>query len=193
MASSRQVILETLRIRRQVTSEELALAAEVSEAAVRHHLRRLIAEGLAVKTGRRIVAGRGRPAEVYEPADQPENVAALASHLLDWNGGDETGMDRLAAGFVPAPAERTGHITRRLVAAMGALNRLNYRARWEPDPDGPVVIFSHCPYKEIIGDHPELCVMDRFILERLTGERAEQVEKLKANKEGVLLCRFVVR
>jgi predicted ArsR family transcriptional regulator len=192
MPSTRQIILETLHARRQVTTEELARLAEVTEAAVRHHLRRLIAEGLAVKTGRRIVAGRGRPAEVYEPAHQPENLAALASHLLDWNGGNEMGMRRLAAAFAGNQADRGAHITRRLVTAMGVLNRLNYRARWEPDPDGPQVIFAHCPFMEIIHEHPELCVMDRFILERLTGERAEQVEKLAANNEGVLLCRFAI-
>lgn len=192
MTSTRNTILETLRVRHQATTEELARLADVTESNVRHHLRKLGSEGLIVKTGRRIVAGRGRPAEVYELADQPENLAALAGHLLDRDRGGEMAMQRLAAAFAPGRGDRSAHITRRLVAAMGVLNRLNYRARWEPDPEGPQVIFAHCPFAEIINEHPELCVMDRLMLERLTGERAEQVEKLEMNNEGVLLCRFVV-
>jgi len=190
MTSTRKTIIETIRSRHQVTTDELARLAEVTESNVRHHLRKLITEGLVVKTGRRIVSGRGRPAEVYELAEQPDNIAALASHFLDQNGGNEMGMARLAAAFAPARADDRAHITQRLVSAMAKLNRLNYRARWEPDPEGPQVIFAHCPFIEIIDEHPELCVMDRFILERITGGGAVQIEKLEANNEGALQCRF---
>jgi predicted ArsR family transcriptional regulator len=192
MTSTRKTIFETLRSRHQATTEELARLADVTESNVRHHLRKLAAEGLVVKTGRRIVAGRGRPAEVYELSEQPDNLAALASHLLDRDGGNEMGMARLAAAFAPSRADGKAQITQRLVAAMAKLNRLNYRARWEPDPKGPQVIFAHCPFSEIIEEHPELCVMDRLMLERITGGGAEQIEKLEANNEGALQCRFVI-
>jgi predicted ArsR family transcriptional regulator len=129
---------------------------------------------------------------VYELSEQPDNLAALASHLLDRDGGNEMGMARLAAAFAPSRADGKAQITQRLVAAMAKLNRLNYRARWEPDPKGPQVIFAHCPFSEIIEEHPELCVMDRLMLERLTGEKIEQIEKLEMNNEGALQCRFVI-
>jgi predicted ArsR family transcriptional regulator len=193
MTSTRTLILETLRTRHRATTAELVRIADVNPSGIRYHLRRLAAEGLVVRTGRRIVDGRGRPAEVYELADQPDNIAPLAGHLLDRDGGNETAMARLAAAFAPHRGDRSAHITQRLVAAMAILNRLNYQARWEPDPEGPQVIFGHCPFMEIIHEHPELCVMDRLMLERLTGEKADQVEKLVANNEGALHCRFAIR
>jgi predicted ArsR family transcriptional regulator len=192
MTSTRTIILNSLHSRRYVTSAELARLADVTMTAIRYHLRKLASEGLVVKTGRRIVEGRGRPAEVYALADQPSNIAALAGHLLDRNGGNEMGLARLAAAFARHRADERTHITQRLVEAMGILDRLHYRPRWEPDPDGPQVIFGHCPFAEIIDQHPELCMMDRLMLERLTGERVEQTEKLVAKNEGALLCRFAV-
>jgi len=67
---------------------------------------------------------------------------------------------------------------------------MNYHARWEAGPEGPRIIFSHCPYAAIIEKHPELCKMDEAMLRELMGQPATQMFKI--GKEGSSVCVFVV-
>jgi len=79
---------------------------------------------------------------------------------------------------------------KRLNLAVEKLNQMNYHARWEAGPEGPRIIFGHCPYAAIIEKHPELCRMDAAILKDLMGQSAEQLSKIGQDKS--LSCVFVM-
>jgi predicted ArsR family transcriptional regulator len=99
-------------------------------------------------------------------------MASLAKHLA----GD--------ADFSGQP------IARRLNSSVEKLNQMNYHARWEAGPQGPRLIFGHCPYAALIGKHPELCQMDEALLEQLMGDGVTQMFKI--GKEGSSLCMFAL-
>lgn len=65
---------------------------------------------------------------------------------------------------------------------------MNYHARWEAGAEGPRVIFGHCPYAAIIARHPDLCRMDKALLEEWMGRSADQFAKIEI--EGSLVCVF---
>lgn len=192
METTRQRLLDLMQTRQQIAARELARLAHVTPADVRHHLRQLEREGLVRRTGRRLVEGRGRPAELFSLAHPASGLERLLEHLLDQALEQPDGLAELAGRLAPQSGDRGRHITQRLVAAMKDLAPLAYRPRWEAHPGGPQVIFENCPYAEIIADHPELCRMDARILERTLAEKVRQTEKLARSEEGVVVCRFVV-
>jgi predicted ArsR family transcriptional regulator len=81
-------------------------------------------------------------------------------------------------------------ITRRLALAIERLNTLHYQARWEAHAQGPRVIFELCPYTPIIARHPELCRMDKFLLQELLGLEVSLSAKLELNTRGLPFCMF---
>ena len=91
--------------------------------------------------------GRGRPEKVYSLPRSAlgDNLAALGDAALS-EAGTSLQMEALAkrlagdAGFSSQP------IARRLNSSVEKLNQMNYHARWEAGPQGPRLIFGHCPY-----------------------------------------------
>jgi predicted ArsR family transcriptional regulator len=67
---------------------------------------------------------------------------------------------------------------------------MNYHARWEAGPQGPRLIFGHCPYAEIIEKHPELCRMDEALIRQLMGDSALQMFKI--GTDGSVTCVFAL-
>jgi predicted ArsR family transcriptional regulator len=81
-------------------------------------------------------------------------------------------------------------IAKRLNSSIEKLNKMNYHARWEAGPQGPRLIFGHCPYAALVGKHPELCQMDEALLEQFMGDSVAQMFKI--GKEGSSLCVFAL-
>jgi len=80
--------------------------------------------------------------------------------------------------------------TQRLNRSIRDLNQLHYQARWEAHKEGPLLIFWHCPYFSIMPEHPELCQMDKYLLEMLIQSRVEPISKLVKDKWGNTACNF---
>ncbi len=198
MKPIRQRILETLKTRKAATPKELSRALQVTPADVRHHIRKLIEEGLIVASGERPPQGRGRPSKIYQLARREDNLGLLATALLDelWAGlsaGEQAARTQaVAARLAGEPGDAPRHITQRLYQAVQRLNELNYDARWEAHADAPRVVLGHCPYVAIVDDTPALCQVDAFLLETLLGERVEQTAKRVQNRQGVRVCLFAV-
>ena len=81
----------------------------------------------------------------------------------------------------------------RLTALVSRLDVLHYHARWEAGAEGPRLIFGHCPYAEVIADHPELCQMDARAASSLLNASARQVSKIDPSGEGAVQCVFVLK
>ena len=197
----RQRCLAFLRKNRYSTSTELARALNVTPADVRHHLTRLKADGLVVVSENLRSGGRGRPVKVYglSRLAQGDNLTKLTDEVLtEWlrtlspqDAGEA--LDRLAGRLIGVEKHGApGPIARRLVQCIELLNTMHYKARWEAHAHGPRMIFETCPYAGVIAKHPELCLMDKKLLEKSMGGKVEQVAKLEKGLRNIPVCIFEI-
>lgn len=199
--SMRQRCLAFLRKNQFATSQELARALNVTPADVRHHLARLQADGLVDVSENLRSGGRGRPVKVYglSRLAQGDNLTKLSDEVLsEWLRGlgpqdASEALDRVAGRLIGVEKHGTpGPIARRLVQCIELLNTMHYKARWEAHAHGPRMIFETCPYPGVITNHPELCLMDKQLLEKTLGGRVEQVAKLEKGQRNIPVCIFEV-
>jgi predicted ArsR family transcriptional regulator len=200
-SSSRQRILSYLGQHNGASALEISRALRVTAANIRYHLGILEADGRVQQLGLRPESGRGRPVQIYGlgQAALGDNLSGLVDGLFtqlteNLSAGDlDALMQALAVRLVPLkPGESAGHITRRLAQTITQLNLSGYAARWEAHAAAPRIIFERCPYAAVIAKHPELCRMDRFILEQHLGGEIEQTARLEKNARGTLFCQFVL-
>lgn len=200
--NSHQKILNYLRRQATATATELARALRVTPANIRHHLSRLLADGLVEVGGLRREGQRGRPHKIYHLSrlalgdNLPSLASAMMVELVDSLSGDDQQfiLRRLAGRLGAVPAlERTIPITRRLAVTVELLNQLRYQAHWEAHAGGPRLILGQCPYAAIIASHPVLCLMDKFLLEEHLSQTVQQLAKLERNERGLPICMFALR
>jgi predicted ArsR family transcriptional regulator len=108
------------------------------------------------------------------PGESDRNMMAVARKLAGVKN-----IDRL----IP--------INKRLTTCMAHLSELQYRAQWEASPSGPRIKLGNCPYRKIIDKHPELCRMDKYLIEEMTGINISQVAKLEHDERGLMYCSFI--
>lgn len=201
MPASRQNILAYLRRKQPASAAEIGRALRMSPANARYHLAVLLNQGSIVIAGERPQLRRGRPTTLYMLAtSQAEhNLDRLTSVLLDaWLEGTtpETRLERLqrlAERLIKPSGEASANPTRRLYWAIERLNQMHYRARWEARPSAPDIMLGHCPYAPILPSHPELCQLDAFLIQALTGLPAVLGERQSPLPTGQRECRFHLR
>jgi len=198
--TSRQKIFEIIRKHQLVTVSELNYYLEMTPANIRHHLAVLIADGLVERVDLRKKVARGRPESVYavntvfiEDGLETLVMGILRSWLSTVPAGEveqivqsiarQLAKDGVVAGFVP--------VNKKLTMGISYLNSLHYIAQWEASPSGPRVKLGNCPYRKIINHHPELCLMDKYLLDELVGLNFSQVTRLEHDEIGKLSCRFI--
>lgn len=189
-------ILEYLRRHRTATAPELGRALAMTAANVRHHLAILIANDLLEVIGQR-QRRRGRPERVYGLSRRVlgDGLDELSSALLaEWLGGlpeaQREAALRLLAVRLQGSFSSSGPIQKRLNETVRFLNERHYQARWEAAAAGPRLILGHCPFAAIIERHPELCLLDAFLLEACLGQPATQIAKLERLGGGLPQCVF---
>jgi len=165
---------------------------------IRHHLEVLESNDLLEVIGQR-KEGRGRPMLLYGLAGRliGDGLEKLAGTLLDvWLGAETEKMRERA---ILSVAERlVGKmdfnipVMKRLVNTVERLNELNYQARWEASAVGPRLILGHCPYAAIVSIHPELCQLDKNILQTSLGSPMELTSKLQLGDKGLPFCVFLM-
>lgn len=191
MITARQKVLSYLNKTRTASVREISRALKMPAANVRHHLRVLTSDGRLEMASVRGREGRGRPEKVYSipRAALGDNLSALSEALLT-EAGSEVRVEALAKHLAGEENIKGQPVAKRLNLIVEKINQMNYHARWEAGPQGPRILFGHCPYAAIIGKHPELCQMDAALLKELFGDEMEQIAKIE-NFQG--LCIFVTR
>jgi len=169
------------RIRLYLSSHPGATAGDLSQTLgmtiqnIRHHLNNLAREGWVEICGEQKPEGRGRTAVLYRlnPSREPNNLAALAGALLSsiLANLESPVQENILRHTAEAIARPVGDLPQKPVARLNKvverLNQLNYHARWEAGPDGPRIILTHRPYGPISEGHPELGLIDRYVIEAL--------------------------
>ncbi len=117
-------------------------------------------------------------------------VYAAACDALWTEAGSSVKVEALAKRLAGDSNIKSQPVAKRLNLLVEKLNQMNYHARWEAGPQGPRILFGHCPYAAIIEKHPELCLMDAALLKELFGNDMEQIAKIE-NFQG--MCIFVTR
>ena len=191
MVTARQKVLIYLTKIRTASAREIARSLKMSPATVRHHLRVLVADGRLEVSFVRGREGRGRPEKVYALPRSAlgDNLAALGEAVLS-EAGTSVQMGTLAKRLAGDTSFANQPISKRLNSSVEVLNKMNYHARWEAGPQGPRLIFGHCPYAALIAKHPELCQMDKVLLEQFMGDTVTQMFKI--GSEGSSLCVFAL-
>ena len=192
MITARQKVLAFLTNTRSASAREIARALKMSAATVRHHLRVMTADGrleMAFVRGRE---GRGRPEKIYSLPRSAlgDNLSMLGDAVLS-EAGTSVRMEALARRLAGDASFANQPVARRLNLTVEKVNGMNYHARWEAGPQGPRLIFGHCPYAAIIDKHPELCTMDEALLGELMGDSVTQLFKI--GKDGSSTCVFAVK
>lgn len=195
MQETRQGILDYLQTNHQATPGELSRSLQVTAANIRHHLGILQEQGLVEVVGQSVPSGRGRPRQFYalSPSAQANNLAQLTRALLECIAPDQEEILRKVAQTLARESLAVHpNPTQRLYQAVQRLNALNYNARWEARAGGPRVMLEHCPYAPILDQHPELCQMDGYLVERLTGLDVQQTARIEQSSMGPNACIFSV-
>ena len=198
--STRQKILNAVQKHQVITVSEITIYLDLRPANIRHHLSILMDEGLVEGLDSRKREGRGRPETIYSVSRifKEDGLSSLTDGILrvwglsltndDLNRNIKALAHQLAG--VAGEIKYTG-ITKRLSTNMEYLKKLRYQAHWEASPSGPRIILGNCPYWKIINQHPELCIMDKILLEKLSGLKISQISKLERDERGLLACSFI--
>jgi predicted ArsR family transcriptional regulator len=201
--TTRQQIIDFLETRQIATASEISLAFHITHANTRRHLNNLVSEGLVQVSGKRKDAAKGRPSRQYQltKAITEHNLDHLSSALLNRLQAVSQPVDwyeqlaeiaNVLIDLSPSPVSKPG-LGNRLQACVNHLNRLHYRSRWEAHTESPRLILGHCPYRQIIDNHPELCQMDTALIEQLIGASVQLNAKLEQTPQGGEVCVFLVK
>lgn len=193
-----QIIL-LLEKKETATTAELSRQLHVTPANIRHHISILLRQGSIKLIGYGNNVQRGRPAAIYALA-QPhlkENLDILTHVLLDRFFTQSSLIDQadtlkwIAQQIIAKYTLDTSNPTKRLYSTIRVLNSLNYQAHWEAH-DTPRIMLTHCPYFSILELHPEMCKIDAFIIEILTGQTVSQTVKLALTSDNRRHCIFQI-
>lgn len=198
MKTTRQLIFEHIQTKLIATAPEISRALDVTPANVRHHLSILVAEGAIVVVGERPPQGRGRPTLLYSVTKHASqhNLDQLSSVMLEKLLDEPSNYERqsrlreIGARMAGVDKNKQIKLTQRLYQAIQRLNEMNYQARWEARSTAPQIILGHCPYSAILAEHPELCELDKFILEELLDVRVKLTACLARDPRGFTFCAF---
>lgn len=196
--STRDIILQAIKVSQQASVDDLAKAADVSPVTVRHHLNGLMADGLLVtKSIRRKV---GRPYYVYSLSERgqelfPKRYVRLSSRLLD----------ELKLRFpLETISELFGSVGRRMVEEhrqqlekfsfeerldflIEVLAQEGFIADWEQENEKYRLTEYSCPYISVGQKHSEVCAFDK---ELIVNVLQTEVEQHSCMLQGDSCCQF---
>lgn len=197
-ATTRERILEVIAQSKAASVIELSRQLHTTVANVRYHLQPLLAEqiieAIPPAADRPL---RGRPATRFRlsaqsrPADLACLSADLLAILLDRENQDAA-LARIAHQRCTA-ASIQGSPIQRLNLAVDFLNQHAYQARWEARRAGPHIRLSNCPFAPILAGFPQLCQIDRLMLAKLLGARAELIDGYRPEGDFPVACVFLLQ
>jgi predicted ArsR family transcriptional regulator len=184
-------------MRKEASAAELAKVLQVTAADVRHHLTSLEDEGVISVVGK-IVQGRGRPAQLYKLRVDinRHNLETLTNAIFyEWLGRlvlkeQDSALNNIASRILEGYRDVGGNFTQRIARANRHLNEMNYSARWEAHIDAPRILITHCPYGAVAMNHPEICRLDVFLIQKMLGTPVAQLVNPDRFSQSDIKCIF---
>ncbi len=183
-ATRRQIYL-VARDGEGVTATEIARRFALHPNVARHHLDKLAAGGYLDVSLDHTPSGAGRPSKRYrrsarqttlESPPRPDElmitllVRALSllepavAEKMALEVGEDYGR-MLAAQMSPGESQRSSRAA--MLAVADALTAHGFAAHAEERAQSMSIIRDHCPFGEIVAEHPVLCAVDRGMVEGL--------------------------
>ncbi len=201
MHSTRQAIIETLNTMGQATVSNLAENVGVKAVTIRHHLNALQAEGLInIEEKRQSV---GRPLYVYSLSEKaqglfPQKYHVLVSRLLDQIKDQlptktvEVLINSLAGELADEVREDFESLPfdERMARLIDVLADEGFLAKWDRTDEGIQLIEYHCPYYHLGQQHPEICQIDKALIQAALDT---SVEKEACILSGDHVCSFSIQ
>lgn len=197
--STRDRILETIAQMHSASVAELGQQLHTTVANIRYHLGSLLADQvIEVIPPIADRAHPGRPAKRFRlsASVKPSDLSELSSDLLSLLIDPAQTAEERSAALVKIASIRIGGATtqgapaQRLNQAVDFLNRHAYQARWEARRGGPEVRLGNCPYAVLLPEHPEMCQIDRLMLQGLLGARVAIQDCYQSGKGLPAVCIF---
>ena len=184
MQTRRQEILTILKQKGEATVDELAGKLDLTPVTVRHHLDILRADGLVEASAIRRRRGPGRPQYVYTLTSEasshfPTNYDGLSNELLDEIKAklDTAAVEDLLGSIAGRRLEQAPRfnpdlaLEDRIEKLVAYMVQQGHIANWEKTDNGWFIHASNCPYQNVATNHPELCAMDQYLWEQLSGAK----------------------
>jgi DeoR family suf operon transcriptional repressor len=201
MGSTRECILRTLHVQGKCTIRDLAQAAGISPISVRHHIANLLADGLLeVEENHH---GVGRPHHLYSLSEKgierfPRRYYHLTIRLLEELKDvlPEDEIEGVFSNIASSMADKYAHLLERLPLEkrIDDLHRLLAEEGFEAIicREGNQVVIKEvcCPFFPLGREHPEVCLIDKFLIAKAL---SIPVERVKHMRQGNQECAFEIR
>ncbi|MCZ7538461.1 MAG: ArsR family transcriptional regulator [Anaerolineae bacterium] len=205
MQQTRRHILEILKERKEATIDEIVTSlsgriGKITAVTVRHHLEILRGDGLVAAPAVRRRSAPGRPQYVYtlteRAADQfPNNYQGLASGLLEQlrNQLPAAQVNEILNSVAESMAEEAmvpdAPLETRLDHAVAYLDEHGYTASWAHNGQGLILSITNCPYEQVSCSNPELCKMDKRLVDSLVGVTTHRISH---QTDGDEACAYLI-
>lgn len=202
MSSTRNEVLKTLLKQQKCTINELADAVGINPISVRHHVDKLLAEGLIAAEDER--HGVGRPRRVYFLTDKgmeqfPTRYLQLTIRLLKQlketlppNMVDKL-FNQMATELLSEYANEIQlddlSIEERLSIVADLLSAEGFTVELEQSKNQYLIHEVNCPYYHVGQNHPEVCSVDQSLISTVL---SVPVEKIQCILNGDAHCTYVV-
>jgi predicted ArsR family transcriptional regulator len=198
-APTRERVAASLLEHGPSTTAELAERLDLTPAAVRRHLDRLVDDGVIGERERRVYGtrGRGRPAREYRLTEAGHDgfvhtydaLAAEALHYIAEAAGPE-GVSAFARGRLAELEDRL-HGTMQIVDAAArpaaladTLTQEGYAASADEVAGGVQICQHHCPVAHVAEEFPQLCEAETEMFARVLGIHVQRLATI-AHGDGV--------
>lgn len=201
MNKTRDVILEILLKRQRCTINDLVEAVGINHISVRHHIAKLEAAGKIVSEEEN--HGVGRPRRVYFLTNRgmeqfPHRYLTLSIRLLEQlkdtlpKSTVQKIFKEIASDMVDDHTAQIDlselDLSERLSLITQLLQNEGFTIEVLSNEDGFQIRESSCPYKHVGEEHPEICLVDETIIEKVL---ATTIEKTHCVLDGDPYCAYL--
>jgi predicted ArsR family transcriptional regulator len=203
MSDIRNLVLETLLKRQRCSINELAEVAKINPISMRHHIAKLESEGLV--TTEVVRQGVGRPHHVYFLTNAgmerfPQRYLTLSIRLLEQlketlpKKTVKKLFKEIASGMVDDHTAQIDlaeiDLDDRIELITQLLQTEGFSIEISPLQEGVQIKETSCPYKHVGQEHPEICLVDETIIEKVL---ATDIEKTHCVLSGDPFCAYIAK
>lgn len=201
MNKTRDIILEILLKRQRSTINELAEIVDINPISVRHHISKLEAQGKVSSEEEK--HGVGRPRRVYFLTNKgmeqfPHRYLTLSIRLLEQlkeSLPDFTVSKLFKEIATEMVNDHTAqldlsklNLSERITMISQVLQNEGFTIEIATKDNGFQIKETSCPYKHVGAEHPEICLVDETIIEKVL---AVDIQKTHCVLDGDPYCAYL--